>query len=219
MIKELLYKKKFKKKTVSGFGPFPKKWTQSFISSICDSCGVHLPESTLLGNALVIEEASIRIKCAKCRIGRVHELYRDHPKNTHKKSKANNTIDRELIVCEIYDYMTNFNKDLTWFEIVLCLRGDIDNFQKFNRRKFQGLDKTISDSVAKRYGNPLPGSCSECGALWANEWEMNQKNINEILEQRRYSEEKCWACGFETKHQWFMRETIDTEIKKIENAV
>lgn len=177
----------------------------------CQRCERDISEFTLLGNALVIVPGAVEILCSRCRTGTDYPLSLDHPFNALPHKRANDTIDRSTLVGEIAAITHGTGgTPFTVYEAVLCLRQGLGLFQRSSRRPFAGFDATTLADAKQRFGTPLPGSCAECGALWANKWAFNRNPT--LLESSKYSPGRCWACRFPTTQQWFMRTTLDTEM-------
>ena len=195
-----------------GLGPFTPASLFSFTNRLCQKCGKSIPEQTLFGNSISISSGTIEFLCIKCRTGVDNKLYSDHPVNVAEpKSETNNTIDRLVIIGEIDHLIKEGNLNFTYYDVILCLRQGFGHFQKFNRKPFSGFSKFILNEATHRFGRPLPGSCAECGALWANEWELSLKNVDAILKHRNYSSTQCWSCGFLHSNQWFLSTTYEKE--------
>jgi hypothetical protein len=197
-----------------GLGPFPRSTLEAFRCCMCSACGVPISENTLFGNALVISAGRVEILCSRCRTGVYHALYPDHPFNaSSRKSKGNNSVDRVLVIGEIAELMQEKNHGMSWLDIVLCLRGGVGGLQQIGgRRPYSGLSAECANRGRARYGRPLPGSCAECGARWANEWQMSHNQVP----AGRESSERCWACAFPLQNTWFMRRTLAEETALLE---
>ena len=194
----------------------------AFINKTCQRCKNPIPESTLFGNAWVVSaigdsDTEILILCSKCRTGRKCQFHPNHPfVVAHPNDESNNsTIDRRVIVGEILT-LTNYKEwSFSYHDILLCLRN-VGGFQspRFNN-PFDGFSAAKIENGRKRFGNPIPGSCDECGALWINEYEYNIQDRKKILRERDYSDTECWSCHFQHSDQWFMRTSYEEEHRLI----
>ena len=200
----------------NGLGPFTSACLIAFSQCRCQRCAKPVPENSLFGNALVVQDASILVLCSACRIGEECVLYPAHPfRSRTRNAAANNTVDRIVVLAET-DWLTaKGDLGFSYHDLLLCLRHGYGHFQEFRRKPFAGYSATIVEDAKRRFGRPLPGSCGECGALWANEWELSRDNSEDILRDREYSDVECYACGFPHSHQWFMRTSFAEERRSI----
>lgn len=195
-----------------GLGPFTPDCLMAFSQCRCQKCGRPIPENSLLGNALVVQYESILVLCSACRTGKECILYPEHPFRWLPRSdNANNTIERTVLIGEMDWLIAKGNLSFSGYEFLLCLRHGFAHFQKYGRNPFAGFSATVLQDAERRFGRPLPGNCGECGALWANAWELAQKNRGDRLRERQYSDIRCWACGFPHAGQWFMRTSLTEE--------
>lgn len=202
----LLMRRRSKRVLESGLGPFTSDCLIAFSQCRCQQCAKPISENSLLGNALVAQKECILVLCSACRTGKECVLYPKHPfRSLPRSAEDNNTIDRAIIIGEMDWLISNGDLGFSFHDFLLCLRSGYGLFQKYSRKPFSGYSAKILQDAKSSFGRPLPGSCGECGALWANVWEMSQKNKDEILRGRHYSMSNCWACGFPHSDQWFMR--------------
>ena len=201
-----------------GAGPFTSAFAKGFIHAVCQQCGARLPETALLGNALTVQPNEVAILCSYCRCGIKQSLYDKHPFEADgPDSPANNTVDRLAVLGEIATLTGGSNHSLSYYECLLCLRNGLGCLQRLSRHPFSGFTANRCNEAKHQYGNSLPGSCGECGALWANEWEMRRDNIEDILRSRGYETDYCYACAFPHEQQWFLRSSPEWEMRLLEN--
>lgn len=195
-----------------GIGPFTPAMCNAFVYGFCQRCGKPLPENALLGNALVIVPGQVQALCSRCRTGTDYMLYPEHPfRASPHCSEANNTVDRRVLLGELDRVVKTGYLRFSYLDLVLCLREGYGQFQRYGRKPFGGFSSDVVTSARAHFGRLLPGSCSECGALWASEWEMLRPDARKVLDERGYSDEYCWTCHFPHDQQWFMRTTYEEE--------
>ena len=192
-----------------GLGPFQSPMLRAFVSCYCQRCGRSISEFTLFGNALVVLRGAVEVLCSFCRTGLEFKLYGLHPSNSLPRDQVNRTTDRLSIIGELVTVVQSRRGNLSFYDIVLCLGGELAAFQRYGREPFEGFDYSTRDKARQRFGRPLPGNCAECGALWANEWELATNPS--ILQQRGHNTGVCRACAFPMAGQWFMRTTYAAE--------
>lgn len=203
-----------------GMGPFGRRALEGLAGSYCSRCGRPISESTLFGNAITIGGGGVHCLCSSCRTGVQYKLYPEHPFNACSRTDAaNQSVDRILMIGEMADLIASGHLGLTWFDIVVCLRLGVGGLQRHHRRRFSGFDRDRVRRGREQFGRLLPGSCGECGALWANEWEYARGvHLQSGARSHRWSDTECWACGFPHELQWFMRCTIEDELAELSHA-
>lgn len=202
-----------------GLGPFTSDCLVAFSQGRCQQCAKPIPETSLLGNALIVQDKSVLVLCSACRTGKQCVLYPEHPFcSVPRRAEANNTIDKAVLIGEMDWLIAKGDLGFSYHDFLLCLRHGYGQFQRFHRKPFAGYSATTLENAKCRFGHPLPGSCGECGALWANAWEMSRDNKDDILRARKYSDSTCRACGFPHSDQWFMRTTLIEERRLLRNG-
>jgi hypothetical protein len=197
-----------------GMGPFTPTSVQAFISGRCEQCGDRIPEITLLGNALTVMPKQIVVLCVSCR-GSSCVFHNNHAFRVDRvDSKPLRTVDRDVLLGEIATLANRSGCRFDYYDFLLCLRHGFGLFQSYGRNPYAGFSESVAAHAVRRFGRLLPGSCAECGALWANDWEM-QRDLDAILQYRGVNKLYCPACKLPNKCQWFMRAGAMTERHKL----
>lgn len=214
MIHNLHMSRLSKSAVAQGFGPFSSHAIAALVSGICEKCGRAINEFSLFGNSLVVAPGKIRVLCCKCRTGRQPFFGVQHPfVASPRNSLSNNTINRATIVGEVVHLLRLRTLDFSYHDYLLCLRTGFGSFQRFSRKAYAGFSRMTLEAAKDHFGRALPSSCHECGALWANAWEMSRPNIQELLAERGYNTNHCWSCYFPHSEQWFLRIDLASELQ------
>jgi len=195
-----------------GIGPFTSEYLRHLLIYKCQSCGQAIPENSVFGNSLIISHGEISLLCSQCRTGTRFGLKHNHPFNALPQNPKHWTVSPFQVVFEIRE-ITNGKINLSYYDIALCLRNSYGYLQKHNREAYAGFSEEHALLAKDRFGKAVPGSCGECGGLWANEYEVRMKM--DVAKERNFNGKSCPYCSFPVAKGWFIRESFESEQDKI----
>jgi hypothetical protein len=201
-------------------GPFITSTLTGLLTGKCCNCGREISDLQIFGNAFILEEDIVKLKCTQCRIGNKAKV------NEVKVFRS--VINRKYVLIEMNDRLLKGKGD--YLDLFLGLRNftmlqhtytyenafDIP----YTRRErnlpwpdhiYPDVPRHI-DPIQKTFGDiKRLECCGECG-------------VTLHLEDRPDIEKsgKCWACGLPNEFQWNMRisfNELESRLQKYNNVL